>query len=129
MSQALSRGQLVVLTQRAFRLLDAWEVPKDQQPGLLGLAAGSRRREVNRYRLGTPLPQDRDCYQRIALLLKIDNILRKLFPHSELSANLWVTTPNVRFGNTTPLETMVRHGMRGVRQVERSLNAPESLWQ
>jgi hypothetical protein len=129
LTQTLTRDELVLLTQRAFRLLDAWEVPKNLQPGLLGLAPGARRREVNRYRLGTPLPQDRDCYQRIGLLLKIDNILRKLFPHSEVSANLWVTTPNLRFGNTTPLETMLREGISGIRQVEQSLNAPESLFQ
>jgi hypothetical protein len=112
------------LTQHAFRLLDAWHVPKDQQVGLLGLAHGLKKRQVNRYRMGTPLPSDGDCYQRIDVLFKIDGILRKLFPHSELSANLWVTTPNLRYGGYTPLDTMLK-GLNGIRQVERSLNSPE----
>ena len=91
------------------------------------MGGGLRRREVNRYRLGTPLPIDKDCYQRIALLLRIDNTLRKLFPHSVMSANLWVTTPNLRFGRETPLDTMLRAGFAGIQQVERSLNSPELL--
>ena len=114
------------LTQRAFRLLDAWDVPKDLQFGLLGLAPGLKKRQVNRYRMGTPLPQDGDCYQRIDLLFKINGILRKLFPHSELSANLWVTTPSLRYGGYTPLDTMLK-GLDGIRRVERSLNSPE-VW-
>ena len=112
------------LTQRAFRLLDAWDIPKDQQVGLLGLAPSLKKRQINRYRLGMPLPADGDCYQRIDLLFKIDGILCKLFPHSELSANLWVTTPSLRYGGATPLRTMLK-GLSGIRQVECSLNRPE----
>lgn len=112
------------LTQRAFRLLDAWDIPKEQQAGLLGLSPSLKKRQINRFRLGLPLPADGDCYQRIDLLLKIDGILRKLFPHSELSANLWVTTPSLRYGGEMPLGTMLK-GLNGIRQVESSLNHPE----
>jgi hypothetical protein len=123
-SLQLTRDQRVALTRGGFRLLDDWGVPTDLQPVLLGLGAGLRRREINRYRLGAPLPEDRDCYERIALLLKIRNLLEKLFPHSELSANLWVTTPNRAFGGQTPLDTMLRRGLSGIAQVERALGAP-----
>ena len=112
------------LTQRAFRLLDAWNIPKQQQLELLGLTPGLKKRQINRYRMGTPLPTDGDCYQRIDMLLKIDDILRKLFPHSVLSANLWVTTPSLRYGGLTPLHTMLK-GFNGICQVEHSLSSPE----
>ena len=117
-----SYEELVQSTQRAFRLLDAWAVAKELQPGLLGLDPRLRKRQINRYRLGIPLPGDGDCYQRIALLFKIDNTLHKLFPHSDLSANLWVTTPNLHYGGSTPLSTMLQGGLAGIRRVENSLN-------
>jgi hypothetical protein len=120
----LRQDERIQLTQRAFNLLDAWEVPRKLQPELLGLGRLPRARSVQRYRLGTPLPETGDSYGRVALLLKIDLTLRKLFPHSELSANLWVTTLNPSFSNRPPLDTMLQGGLAGIRQVERYLNAP-----
>jgi hypothetical protein len=123
----LTRDELVRLTQRTFRLLDDWGVPRELQPQMLGLEAQTPKRHVNRYRLGTPLPREGGSYDAIVLLMRIDNTLRKLFPHSVLSANLWVTTPNPRYGGSTPLDTMLRNGLDGIRQVERSLNCPNCL--
>lgn len=119
----LSHDQLVHLTQQAFRLLGDWSIPKDMHPVLLGLEPSLRKRHINRYRLGTPLPVEGDSYQRIQLLLKIENMLHKMFPHSVLSANLWVTTPNLRYGRKTPLDTMLRGGLEGIRRVEKSIGS------
>jgi hypothetical protein len=123
MNDPLTHDERVRLTQDAFRLLAAWDIPKQRHPELLGIDPALRKRQVNRYRLGTPLPDDRDSYQRIVLLFRIHNTLRKLFPHSEMSANLWVTTPNPSYGGLTPLDTMLRRGLLGIQRVEHSLNA------
>ena len=128
MTSPLRHEERVQLTQRAFQLLDAWEVPRDLQPQLLGLVNLQRPRLVQRYRLGTPLTENGESYGRVALLLKIDLTLRKLFPHSELSANLWVTTLNLSFGNRRPLDTMLQGGLDGIRRVERYLNAPHNWY-
>ena len=124
MNEPLTRDEQVHLTQSGFRLLGLWDIPKHLHPELLGLNDDLPKRKLNRYRLGTPLPADGDCYRHIALLLRIDAMLQKLFPHSELSANLWVTTPNIRFGGALPLDTMLNDGLVGIDRVERSLHAP-----
>jgi len=110
------------LTRRAFQLLDDWSIPQELQAALLGLEPGKRKRFLNRYRLGMPLPEEGGSYERIDLLLRIDNTLNKLFPHSRLSANLWVTTRNPRYGGFTPLDTMLQGGLDGIKQVESILN-------
>ena len=126
MTPPLSDDERAQLTRRAFQLLDAWSVPRAQHASLLGLEPMRRARQLNRYRLGTPLPEEGDSYGRIGLLLKIDLTLRKLFPHSEISANLWITTRNPSYGDGTPLDTMIQEGFDGIRRVERYLNAPHT---
>ncbi len=121
------RDQRIRQTRRIFMLLDDWSIPHALQPQLLGLEANLRKRFFNRYRLGTPLPEDRDCYERIDLLLQIENALGKLFPHSRMSANLWVTTHNPRYGGGTPLDTMLNGGLEGIQRVEDSLSY-KSCW-
>lgn len=123
----LSRDDLSRLTQAGFHLLDAWALAKDEQLQLLGLPVETPARFLNRYRFGTPLPVEGDYYVRILLLMQIDNTLKKLFPHSQLSANLWVTTANPRFGGEPPLVTMLQEGLEGIRQVEHAVNCPE-VW-
>jgi hypothetical protein len=118
---ALSHDGQIELTRAIFKTIDAWQVPKEMQPALLGLDPTLKSRTLNRYRLGRPLPNDPAVYARLALLLKIDNAVHKLFPRSELSANLWVTTPRVKLGGLTPLEIMLKQGIDGLRSIEQGL--------
>ncbi len=122
MNTELYQEDYTRLTRRAFQLLDDWSIPQELHSALLGLEPGIRKRFLNRYRLGMPLPEEGDSYERIDLLLRIDNTLHKLFPHSPLSANLWVTTRNPRYGGITPLDTMLQGGIDGIKQVESVLN-------
>jgi len=124
LNEPVSQQDLIQLTRDAFRLLDAWMIPKELQPQLLGLPTGLRKREINRYRMGMALPREGDSYRRIATLLRIDDMTRKMFPHSALSACLWVTTPNLRYGSRTPLDTMLEGGLEGMQRVEQSLATP-----
>ncbi len=117
----LSSEEQTELTRATLRVLDAWQVPKDMQPALLGLDPTLENRILKRCRLGRPLPARPEVYARAALVLKIDNALHKLFPHSELSANLWVTTPRIKLGGITPLEVMLKQGLDGLRSIEQGL--------
>ena len=127
MSGLLTYDEKVEVTRKIFRIFAEWEIPIEDMPRLLGFRAGMKRRELNRYRLGTPLPEDPGVYQRVGLFLEIDNALHKLFPHSGLSANLWVTTPRVKFGNETPLALMLRRDFDGIRIVRDSLQ-DSTVW-
>jgi hypothetical protein len=95
------------------------------QTRLLGLPEKDAGRRFRRYRLGTALPDDREIWTRVALLLRIDGAANQLFPHSALSANLWVTTPNRRFAGKTPLALMLEQGLEGISRVERALDSQE----
>ena len=127
MVEELSRDEKGALTAAVLRVLNAWSVPLEAQLGLLGLDPGLGNRELRRFRLGAPLPEGSDRYQRVALLLRIDNSLHTLFPHSELSANLWVTTPRRKLGNLTPLDLMLQKGRDGMRDLALSLDNLD-LW-
>ena len=50
---------------------------------------------------------------------------QKLFPHSELSANLWIATPSLRYGGLIPLDTIFM-GFEGMRWVGLSLIYPNN---
>ena len=117
----LSPDEQIRLTRAIFRILDAWQVPKDMQPALLGLDPVLEKRILKRCRLGGPLPDRPEVFARAALLLKIDNALHKLFPRSELAASLWITTPRVKLGGITPLELMLKQGIAGLKSVEQGL--------
>ncbi len=117
MQPELSLDERVELTRVIFRILKRWQIPEALMGPLLGLGEGLQRRQLNRYRLGNPLPQEAEIQQRLLLLIQIDKALSSLFPHSALSANLWVTTPQQHCGNITPLEEMVAGGMPAIRTV------------
>ena len=124
MSTELSYEEQVAVTRSVFLIFREWEVPPAVMPVLLGLDPHIKRRELNRYRLGSPLPDLPEVYQRALLLIDIENALHKMFPHSQLSANLWVTTPRVKFGSETPLVLMLRRGLEGIRTVSAVLSDP-----
>lgn len=122
MLEELSYDRQVEITRSVFRVFGNWEISPSMMPELLGLEPDMKRRIFNRYRLGAPLPIDGESYERALLFLDIDNSLQKMFPHSQISANLWVTTPRVKFGNETPLDLMLRRGLEGISTVSSLLN-------
>lgn len=121
MPERLSAEEKGALTRKVLEVLGAWHVEPMEQGQLLGLPAKDAGRRFRRYRAGAPLPDDREIWTRVALLLRIENAASQLFPHSTLSANLWVTSPNRRFGGRTPLALMLDEGLEGIRHVERAI--------
>jgi uncharacterized protein (DUF2384 family) len=122
MPENLTHEEKVGLTRSVLGVLDAWGIAHDDQCRLLGLRRPDSARLLRRYRLGNALPDEPEVWMRVALLLRLSNSLGQLFPHSEISANLWVTTPRAKFGRKTPLELMLAGGVKGISQVERSLD-------
>lgn len=107
----------VELSRAVMRLLAAWGVPATQQPRLLGLDPALHRRALNRCRFGAALPDTGEVYARARLLLGIGAAAAQLYPHSTVAAEVWATTPQLRFGGLTPLQIMLEDGTAGMHRV------------
>jgi hypothetical protein len=105
------------LARLVMQILDEWEVEPEDQPKLLGLPDKTRVRALNRYRQGDPLPEDATTEQRLSCLLSIHKALLTVLPHNTAMVRYWVTSPNPRFANRTPLEVMLTDGLAGMKQV------------
>ena len=114
------RGNRERLARMVVSLFDHWRVSASDQASLLGLSPDSRA-TVARYRKGEPLADSADLLARAGHLLGIHKALRIMFPHDRDLAYRWVTTPNRRFGERTPLETMKR-AYEGILAVRRYLD-------
>ena len=108
------------LAKMVVRLFDHWRISAPDQASLLGLSPDSRA-TVARYRRGDPLADNTDLLARAGHLLGIHKALRILFPHDRDLAYRWVSTPNRRFGERMPLETLKR-GYEGILVVRRYLD-------
>lgn len=114
------RGNRERLAKMVVSLFDHWQIPAPDQASLLGLSPDSRA-TVARYRKGDPLADNTDLLARAGHLLGIHKALRILFPHDRDLAYRWVGTPNRRFGDRSPLETM-KQGYEGILAVRRYLD-------
>lgn len=108
------------LAKMVVQLFDHWQLSAPDQASLLGLSPASRA-TVARYRSGEPLADNADLLSRAGHLLGIHKALRILFPHDRDLAYRWVSTPNRRFGERKPLETL-KQGYEGILAVRRYLD-------
>jgi hypothetical protein len=106
----------------AIRVLNEWGVEPQDQVTLLGMPENTRPRALLRHANGTPLPDENNLHLRIKHLLSIEHSLATAFPHNTALANYWVTTANQYFGNRTPLDIMLEHGVDGMETVARFLD-------
>ena len=114
------RGSRERLARLVGSLFDHWQVSPSDQALLLGLSPDSRA-TVARYRKGEPLADNTDLLARAGHLLGIHKALRIMFPHDRDLAYRWVSTPNRRFGERMPLETM-KQRYEGILAVRRYLD-------
>ncbi len=114
------RGSRERLARLVVSLFDHWQVSPSDQALLLGLSPDSRA-TVARYRKGEPLADNTDLLARAGHLLGIHKALRIMFPHDRDLAYRWVSTPNRRFGERMPLETM-KQRYEGILAVRRYLD-------
>lgn len=112
----------VSLAQTVMEVLDGWGVPPAQQLRLLGLPEGTRARSLIRYRNGSPLPEDEAVMRRARCILGIYHALQNMYPHSAIAADHWVTSPNPRFKQQTPLELMLKQGLSAMERMLEQLD-------
>jgi len=108
------------LARMVVKLFDQWQLSAPDQASLLGLSPASRA-TLARYRKGEPLADNTDLLARAGHLLGIHKALRILFPHDRDLAYRWVSTPNRKFGERKPLETL-KQGYEGILAVRRYLD-------
>jgi hypothetical protein len=64
-----------------------------------------------------PAPDTGEVYARARLLVGIGAAVAQLYPHSTVAAEVWATTPQLRFGGLTPLQIMLEDGTDGMHRV------------
>ena len=127
MPSRLAEDDKFALSRKVLQVLADWGMEPMDQCELLGLPQGEAGRVFRQLRQGASLPESREVWTRVALLLRLDNAIHQLFPHCAYAANLWVTSPNPRCSHRTPLEIMLADGLEGIRRIERSVDNLDPL--
>jgi len=108
------RGDLAMV---AIKVMDSWGLEAEEQIILLGLPEKTRKRELNRYRHGSALPQEMAIIDRCRHILRIHHALELMFPLNPALSNAWVTDPGNRSFGKAPAAVMLDEGMEGIRRV------------
>jgi Antitoxin Xre/MbcA/ParS C-terminal toxin-binding domain/Antitoxin Xre-like helix-turn-helix domain len=109
------------LAKMIMNLFDHWGLKTEDQAALLGLSTKGRT-SLGRYRRGQPLADNQDLLDRAGHLLGIHKSLRLIFPHDKELAYRWITQPNQRFDNRSPLDIIKERRFEGLLAVRRYLD-------
>jgi hypothetical protein len=120
-SDSRKRRDRVVLAEAVMRLFDLWNLVAGDRLVLLGLSEGNRT-ALQRYAHGEPLGASRDLLDRAGHLLGIHKSLKLLYPRNEEIVRGWMTSPNERFADQTPVEVVRRYGLPGLALVRGTLD-------
>ncbi|AWT37359.1 hypothetical protein DM785_16735 (plasmid) [Deinococcus actinosclerus] len=118
LSRRADRIRLSAALPAVIRMLDAWQLTREQQAELLTLGV----RTVQRASKGTDAPElSADQLTRLSLITGIYKALHTLYT---LSPDTWPQRPNNRhpFLGRTPLELMLTSGIPGLLAVRRLLD-------
>lgn len=126
MTIQLTRQERIELAHVVMAVLDAWRIEDVARITLLGLPASTKPRSLKSYREEEPLPEEQNVLQRAESLLSIHDILYTTFPHNIAMAHRWVSTPNKRFSNATPLSIMLAEGMEGLQRIRSHLDCTQN---
>ncbi|HEY9051457.1 MAG TPA: DUF2384 domain-containing protein [Gammaproteobacteria bacterium] len=107
----------IMMTQTIMQSLNSWGLSAEQQISVLDLPGDTRTRKLRAYHEDTPFPEDPKVEYRIIRLLGIIDALRTSYPKNPMMADIWMKTPNKRFMNRSPIQTMVEDGGNGVTAV------------
>ncbi|MEM7280702.1 MAG: antitoxin Xre-like helix-turn-helix domain-containing protein [Pseudomonadota bacterium] len=95
------------------RLFDHWQLTTKDALMLLGLSTGNRAALAG-YRKGKPLGNNRDLFDRVSYLLGIHKSLRLIFSKNRDLAYRWMSTPNRRLDDVSPVEFVSAKGLPGL---------------
>lgn len=107
--------QKIEFTRRVINMLDEWGLEDSQQVVLLGLPESTRSRQIRKYRIDTPFPEDDEkLMERIEHLVGIADALRTSYPTNAHGGTMWMNRRNSRFDGRTPLAAMLEDGLRTI---------------
>jgi hypothetical protein len=127
MSELSEHEQQIDLTKILLTVFNSWKLEPRDQIALLGLPEDTKPRTLNRFRAGMETPANPQFLQRAHFILAISNAISSLYPHNATAANYWVTTHSESFGNKSPLDIMLIHGLEGMEYILNLLNG-EDKW-
>lgn len=116
------KDKRVVLAVAVSRLFDRWSLGTADRLALLGLSEENRA-ALQRYAKGEALAANRDLTDRVGHLLGIHKSLKLLYPKNEEIAFGWMSSPNTKFGGSTPIAIVRRFGLPGLALVRGTLDA------
>ncbi|MCG6969431.1 MAG: MbcA/ParS/Xre antitoxin family protein [Gammaproteobacteria bacterium] len=126
MSEQSDHEQQIDLTKTLLTVFNDWKLDAHDQIALLGLPQDTKPRTLNRYRAGMEVPANPQFLQRAHFILSISNAIDSLYPHNATAANYWITTHSESFGNKSPLDIMLIHGLDGMEYILNLLNGEDS---
>ena len=101
-------------------LFELWQLDTTTQLNLLGLSPKSCA-ELDKYRTGTPLPNNRNILDRVGWLLACHKTLGLLYPGNTDLRYQWISKYNDAFANH-PIEVMTEQGLIGITRVSHYLD-------
>jgi len=125
MGASFSEQERMHFAEAVMTVLDDWGVDAQARVALLGLPDDTKPRSLGKFRQGTALPDDDQVMVRIGHLLSINQSLGFTFPHNPAMAKYWISTPNQRFADRTPLAVMLEEGLAGLEAIARHLDNSE----
>lgn len=110
-----STEERVTITRLILDVLEGWRIAPADQIILLGLPVETKPRAMKRYRDGTTaLPDEAEVWLRAQQLAGIAEALRTSCPRNPQYGSIWMHRANHRFGDRTPLASMLEEGLDGM---------------
>lgn len=118
-----SQEDRIHLTRSIIGLLESWGIDgASDQIAILALSGDVSPRNMRRFQMDTPFPDDPDVLERIEHLIGIADALRTTFPRNPQMGPLWMHRRNKRFRSRTPVALMVEDGLEGMIAVRTYLD-------
>ncbi len=111
-----------LMARQVMAALDQWSLSTDEIVSLLDLSGATRRRQLDQFRSGKPLPEVSSLLTRAQHIIGIAEALRTSFPRNSKIGARWLVTPHRRFRSRTPLSLMLDDGINGLCRVRAELD-------
>lgn len=122
MLQSLTHEEKILLTKKVMTMLDDWGVSHENKILLLDLPPEIKTRNMRRFYIDRPLPENKQVIQRLEHLLGIADAIRTSYPRNGEMAAFWLNKKNQRFENKTPLDFMLQGGTQQVIAIRAHLD-------
>lgn len=121
MGSRITTDDRMRITRKTMELLDAWGVSPGDQLTVLAMPAGTRSRELRKFRDETPFPDEPSLMERVVHLLEIDEALRTTYPRNSRMGERWMKQPSRHFRGRRPVERL-SEGLAGIIAVRAHLD-------